>query len=149
MHNMNNIMACKCFVTNCMQCLLIFAFVQIQLRWRQDESITRVVKWKAQTENVTQQTGARFMFQKTQFSNEMQLSLKITAPPHSNHRVIVDSMTIDVYIPPSGVAFYNSRQTFDLQKGFQCHHYYDGPTSEAASTSVSASAELLITFFIG
>ena len=114
--------------------LFMFAFVQIQLRWKRDEVITNkpwLVLWKGNTESVPQQTGADFRFKA--FSNkygsplvsynelqnhftpreraevEMQIVATVTGPALSFHRLVLlvngkDVRTLDMFIPMSGVA---------------------------------------------
>ncbi len=114
--------------------LFIFAFVQVQLRWRRDEVITQtpwLVLWKGKTDNITQNTGTDFKFEassrkygtpmisydelKHTFSPrertemEIHIVVQVIGPPLSFHRVgiLVNDVhvrVLDLFVPNTGVA---------------------------------------------
>jgi hypothetical protein len=155
--------------------LALFAFVQIQLRWKRDEVITNkpwLVLWKGNTKT-TQQTAADFTFKA--FSNkygdalvsynelanefqprertevEMQIVATVTGPPLSFHRIVLTVnnkpiRTLDVFIPMSGEANSEMVARFAMVKSkIKVKHYFDAVWSKNGD----ASAEIVVSFRSG
>lgn len=120
--------------TRILTILLIFAFVQIQLRWKRDEVVTQspwLVLWKGKTAGLTQNTGTDFQFEafsrkygtplisydeikntftpKERTEVEIHAVVKLNGPPLSFHRVVIlvndqPLRTLDLFIPNTGEA---------------------------------------------
>ena len=156
--------------------LLLFAFVQIQLRWKRDEVITNkpwLVLWKGKTESITQKTGADFRF--SAYSNkygdallkynelenhfmprersevEMQVVATVNGPPLSFHRLVVlvnnqEIRTLDVFVPTSGVAHSEMVVRFAMAKSKIKVHHYFDSVWNIID---SASADITVSFRSG
>ena len=120
--------------TRILTTLLIFAFVQVQLRWKRDETITQspwLILWKGKTSHLTQTTGADFEFDafsmkygtplisydetkntfgpKERTEVEIHTVVKIHGPPLSFHRIVVmvndiHIRVLDMFMPNTGEA---------------------------------------------
>jgi hypothetical protein len=120
--------------TRILTVLLIFAFVQIQLRWKRDEVVTQspwLLLWKGKTTGLTQNTGTDFQFEafsrkygtplisydeikntftpKERTEVEIHAVVKLNGPPLSFHRVVIlvndqPLRTLDMFIPNTGEA---------------------------------------------
>ena len=157
--------------------LFMFAFVQIQLRWKRDEVITNkpwLVLWKGTTDSISQQTGADFNFKA--FSNkygnplvsynelenyftpreaaevEMQSVATITGPQLSFHRLVLlvnekPVRTLDIFIPISGVANNEMVARFAMVNNARIKVHH---YFDAVWNKVdSASAEIVVSFRSG
>lgn len=155
----------------------MFAFVQIQLRWKRDEVITNkpwLVLWKGTTDSISQQTGADFNFKA--FSNkygnplvsynelenyftpreaaevEMQIVATITGPQLSFHRLVLlvnekPVRTLDIFIPISGVANNEMVARFAMVNNARIKVHH---YFDAVWNKVdSASAEIVVSFRSG
>lgn len=109
----------------------IFAMVQIQLRWKRDDTIIHKpwrVAFKGQTNQVLQKTASDIIFQKQKISYgevpldiieskliskertevEITMEIELHGPPLSFHRLSLlfstKEYTTDIFVPYSGVA---------------------------------------------
>ena len=149
--------------------LLIFVFIQIQLRWKHDKSINNspwMVVWKGKTSSFPFKTGTDFVFDlqsikygtplialdentfrlKERSEIEMHLVIKIKAPALSFHRVSilinnVEFRTQDMFVPPGGVSNSDMMARFILgaNNNIRIHHYYDSVWTEMGDASATIS----------
>lgn len=140
--------------------LLIFTFIQIQFRWKQDKMISHtpwMVVWKGETTNIEYQTGADIPFDRTSIKYgtplvvysegkfvlserteiEVHIVAKVEAPALSFHRISllvndVELRTLDMFVPKSGVANNDMIARFILSPttNLRIHHYYDSVWSD-------------------
>lgn len=147
--------------------LLIFAFVQIQLRWRRDEVITQtpwLVLWKGITNNITQHTGTDVQFEafsrkygtplisydemkfyvKERTEVEIHAVVKVYGPALSFHRIAilvndVHVRILDLFIPNTGEVNNDMVARFALAEktNIRIHHYYDSVWNEGYPSNSS------------
>ncbi len=148
------------FCCNLFYLFLIFAFIQIQFRWKQDKVISHapwMVVWKGGTSNLEYETGSDLIFDATSIKYgsppvvysegkfvlserteiELHIVAKIEAPPLSFHRISVmindkEVRTLDMFVPKSGVANNDMIARFILSPttAVRIHHYYDSVWSD-------------------
>ena len=144
---------------------IIFAFVQIQFRWKQDKKNSQwMVIWKGNTTNVTYETGTDVSFNlnsikygvplmnyrnnnfviRERCETVVHIVAKIYAPALSFHRISLlindqEIRTLDLFVPKTKIANNDMIARFVLTPStkIRIHHYYDSVWSDMGTSNSS------------